>query len=161
MSNGLFEMSSDARLLIQALQGVGESEEITYLSLSGAIGRDVRKHAYSALQTARKHLEDDGILFDTVNGVGLKRMTAGDIAKGVGSRGVRSIHRMARRSIKRLSCAAHGDLTNDEAIAMNTSASVLGVLHECSKAKSVKAIEAKVQDSGAELPVGKSLELFK
>ena len=44
--------SADARFLAQTLAKARPGDTVTYESLSAAIGRDVRKTAYSALQTA-------------------------------------------------------------------------------------------------------------
>jgi len=158
---GAFELSADARLLIQHLEGVEEGQEITYETLSNVIGRDVRNQAYGQLCTARKRLLDDGIVFETVRGIGIRRMTASEIANTVGLHSIKRIQRESKRGLRRLSCAAMGNLTNEDIIKMNTSASVLGVVAEFSKTKSVHTIEGHIAETdGKELPIGKSLELF-
>src|SRR5690348_7295398 len=69
------ELSLDARLLKQRLDDVKEDEEITYDTLSEIIGRNVQNGArgclYTALRLVRK---ENGAIFATVRGVGLKRL---------------------------------------------------------------------------------------
>jgi hypothetical protein len=88
------------RLLIQEeLAKVAVGDTMTYADIDDLVGFNVRTEAPHLLQEARDQLIDDGIVFDTVIGVGVKR--AGDsnvvaILEGRGKRIVNAAKRSAR-----------------------------------------------------------------
>ena len=93
------EISVDARLLHQRLQSVGVGETVSWEELSQVIGRDVTagSKGYGPLSTARKRaLNDDGMVFDAIPKVGLKRLTDAEIVN-TGQATVDKVRRAARK----------------------------------------------------------------
>ena len=160
MKQTIMEMSADAKMLIDMLRNVAEGDTVTYAAMSSEIGRDIQKER-GAMYTARSALIKENIVFDTVREEGLRRMTPSEIAQGAGRKSIKRIGREARRGIKTLRCAASGELSNSDLARMNTDASVLGVMSLCTREKKLNALECKVAEAGREMPIAKTLEMFK
>ena len=155
------EMSADARLLTEYLQKKQEGDIVTYDEISEFLGCDVRIKRH-VLETARRHLLKENMVFDTVIKIGIKRLTASEIANGSGRKSISRIRRETGRGIKKLRVAAAYDLSKEDIIRMNTDASMLGAVKMFTTPASMKKLQGKIaSNSGSEMPVGKTLELFK
>lgn len=158
------EISVDARLLHQRLKEVGVGETITWEELSKTAGRNVSAgHAgYGALATARRRAQvDDGMVFDAVSKVGLKRLSDVDIVN-TGQSTVDRVRRAARKGAKRLlSVRDFNGLPNELKIKHNAYASLLGAVAAISQEAKVHQLEKHVQNAQAALPLAKTLEVFK
>jgi hypothetical protein len=95
----LFE-AHPIRLLIQdRLRRVQPGEMIPYGAIDALVGFDVREHAPHLLQYAKDALIDEGIVFDTIVGEGIKRATPSNavaIAEGQASRAANAAAKGAR-----------------------------------------------------------------
>lgn len=158
------EISVDARLLHQRLKEVAVGETITWEELSTVIGRDVTAGSagYGPLSTARKRaLNDDGIVFDAVSKVGLKRLTDTEIVN-TGQATVDKVRRAARKGAKRLlSVRDFEALPNAMKIKHNAYASLLGAVASIAQENKVHQLEKHVENAKAALPLAKTLEVFK
>lgn len=153
------ETSVDTRLLYQRLQSMGPAEEISYEDLSAVIDRDVRNGARHNMESARHMAQRiDGMIFDCVRGVGLKRLDDSGIVKTADSR-MKRIRGQARRGVKALACAT-GELGNDDLIKHNAAMSIMGAILHATKQKTRNLIERKVADIKESLPLAKTLRLF-
>jgi len=141
------EISTDTRILIQKIESslIKEQQEIvTYNELSAVIGRDVRDVDY-LLRTARKHVEkNNNVLIDVVFGQGIKltKDYSGNLQKTTDK-----IRRRSKRQLSRTLRAVSEDkaVNPEELTEINTQVSILGVINEFTKPKSVKKIKGKVE----------------
>lgn len=158
------ELSVDARLLQQRLKIVPVGETVTYETLAAVIGRECRPQhkAYGALTTARARAQrDDGMVFDAVHRVGLKRLTDVEIVAG-GAAVIERVRRAARKGTRRLLAVQNFDaLPNEAKIKHNAYASMLGAMVSISTERKVKQLEKYVQNTQAALPLAKTLEVCK
>lgn len=158
------EISIDARMLHQKLKEVPIGSTITWEDLGKVIGRDVHAGSpgYGALTTARRRVQiDDGMVFDAIAKVGLKRLSDAEIVN-TGQSIVDRVRRMARKGARRLLSVANFDaLPNEAKIKHNAYASLLGAVAQISQESKVRALEKHVQGTQAALPLAKTLEVFK
>lgn len=154
-------ISHHSMTLVDVLQDIAPGETCSYAALTTSIGRNVQSEARSCLATARRLLQrEQQMVFASVRGVGLKRLTDGEITT-IGPQTLQKINRASRRGIHKLTCVQRfADLTNDEKIRHNTALSILGVFHEVSKTKSVKQIEVAVTGLQKQLPLKEALQAF-
>lgn len=158
------EISVDARLLHQRLKTVGIGETVSWGDLAKIIGRDVTagNGGYSALTTARRRaLMDDGMVFDAVLKVGLKRLSDQDIV-ATGQATVDKVRRAARKGNRRLLSIQDFDaLPNEMKVKHNAYVSLLGAVVAISTDKKVHQLEQHVENARAALPLAKTLEVFR
>lgn len=162
MTNKTFaEAAIDTRLLVALLNKAEFGQLITYSEMSTALSRQI-EGADSYLQSALRMVQRDyDIVFDVVRGVGYKRLTDSEIV-ALGSRMPQRIRRIARRTVRTLSKARDDKLSNAEIIQRNAATSMAGVLAHVATDKAMRQLEAAVQLGGSgELPIGKTLELFR
>lgn len=148
----------DVQLLADFLRD--KSGLVSYPEISAVLGRDVQGAAWHVLAGARKSLERDGIVFGTVRGAGINRLTDDEIV-GTGRDALSRIRRSSRRAINRLACADYGKLSNDGKVKHNTYASMLGALNQATKEPQIRKVEAAVTTAQAKLPLAKTLDAFK
>ena len=152
--------SADARFLSQALAN-SKDATVTYEVLSGAIGRDVRKHAYGALQTAlRIVLRDHSMVFEAVPNVGYRRLTSAEIVETQAGKAFASMGRVSRRTARKIHAADYNSLTREQRTAHNAQLSMLGVIGHMTKPSALLNVERETAKESNELPVGKTLALF-
>lgn len=154
-----FEMSVDTKMVYDRLLGIGET--IGYDQLSELVGRDIRDGAYGSLMSARRRaLNHDGVLFDAVTNVGLKRMSDPEIVSA-GQRDIDKIRRAARRGYTKLTCVQNFDsLPEDERVKHNTFQTVFSALNTVTKAPAIARVEKHVSKTMQTLPLAKTLEAF-
>jgi len=152
-----FQISAQTTALIERLRECSIGETITYASLSDSIGEDVqRKRHY--LTSALKSLLDDGVIFGTVTGKGIKRLEAAELP-AIGDKSILHIRRTARRTRKRLAIASRmNDVPNDVRIAINAKSAVLGVIEHVSTRKAVEVAIEKVKEGDVTVPPMKVIE---
>lgn len=154
------QVSIDGQVLTKRLAEINPGETITYGEMSNLIGRDVRKEGHSALVCARKYLlRDYQAVFESVMGVGLKRLVDNEIAK-IGSHYLRRINKMSSRGIEKLSAVDWNNLDNESKIRHNTDMSALAVQKELSSPRKLKSIEQVVITANRRLPIGETLAIF-
>lgn len=155
-----FELSVDTRLLYQRLAAAAMGEVVAYDDLNDLIGRDVRRRAYGALASARrKALAEDGIVFDVVPKVGMKRLTDAEIVASTQA-DVRRLHKASRRAARKVACAHYEQLPADSRITHNAVLSLFGAVHNITHVKRLKQLEQEVASTNGELPLAKTLAFF-
>jgi len=159
---GCFELSIDTKFLYDRMVKAGSGEVVMYSELSELINGDVQGEARSNMNSARRRAASiDGIEFNAIRGVGLKRMSDREIARA-GEYYIGGIRRKARRGMKVIGHVGDPSaLANEDKIKMNTDASFLGVIGHMSKPKHLKRIEEAVREAVNKLPPLKTLELFR
>jgi hypothetical protein len=155
-------ISLDARMLYERLQKTGVGDVIEYEELTSVIGKDVRNGARRFLDTARNRaLNSDHMVFGTIIGVGIKRLSDVDIVS-TGEYTRRRIRRMSGRAIKTLTAVRDfNSLPNDAKIRHNTFVSLYSAISHASSNPSVKRIEAQVSESNSKLALIRTLEALK
>lgn len=155
------ELSIETKALADRLRGVEVGATISYVTLDTELSLQSRGRARHALRSARKILLREGIRFDVVTGVGLKRMTDAEIAKS-GARSVRLVHAAARRESMKMSAVADFEaLSNEEKIQHNATLSVLGAVAHFSKPAQVKILEGAVTAAKAWLPTKETIDVMR
>lgn len=69
-----FEESMQRRQLVERLRDTQENEILSYSALSALIGEDVQESGRHYLASAREKLAREGVVFDAVTNVGIKRL---------------------------------------------------------------------------------------
>jgi len=154
----IFEISPDTQLLIARLEKMQKGECVQYDELSKIIGRNVQMNR-SSLLSARRILQRQGMVFDAVSGVGIKRLDDIGIVKASQGHVFRA-YQAARRGAQKLSCVDYDTLNNEDKITHNTSASILGAIALVAKPSNTKKLLKAVQEARETLPTAKTLELF-
>lgn len=154
-----FQMSADARFLMQELRKIGVGKRVTYAALQEAVGKD---DIAGPLSTARHALlREENIVFGVIRGEGLKRLSDLEIVDTAADTS-RRLRRAARRGIQTLS--AVGDfsaLPRQDQMRHSASVSIFGVVAEMATAKAVAKIEDKIGDEARALPFAATLEAFR
>lgn len=155
------QISVDSQTIIARLRSTKKGESITYDELSKLIHSDIRKKSYYCLNTARRRvLMDDGMVFEAVRGIGIKRMDDEQIIS-IGPQSERKLHRLSRNALRKLSCASIDNLTNEQRLELYAHSSIAGAISLITKPDKVRLIKAAVKTSESTLPVNRTLEIFK
>lgn len=154
------EMAIDTRLLLQRLLKAKVGDVLTYKELNGVISRDVQRDANPCLQSAMRAALRQQMVFSTLRGIGVKRLTDRELA-GIGEAARQHIARSARVAMKKMTHVQDFKaLTNDEKIRHNTGLAMLGAVAHIASPKNAKALEGRVSNSFSVLPVQKTLAAF-
>ena len=159
------ELSIEVQLLVKALEPTEPNGIVTYETLKEAAAMDVQAGhgdgmGYGRLTSARRILaRDHNMVFAAVSGVGLKLLDSTG-RMGLGINHVHGIRRRARKTGAMLAKTDQTTMSNDARIQLNTTASIVGVIHAFAKPRVQKAIAGKVATSQAALPVGKTIAAF-
>jgi hypothetical protein len=155
----LHEKSADTKILENVLKEANVGDTITYADLSKAIGRDVRTHAQGALNTARKTMLANGMVFGTERTVGLTRMNDVQIVESIESDRLR-VQRIGKRSITKLGKVKFESLSNDQKRKHTTMAAQMGAITMFAAKSSTNKIESNVKANSETLAIGETLSLF-
>lgn len=123
------ENSADVARLVERLREAPIGETVSFAELDKAIGRPIRSRRYLLVRAMDRLNAETGAVFESVFGIGYRRMPIDRMAT-VGGRARRRIKHIARRSSKRLSNAIGraNDLPGPVALSINREIAVLGVL---------------------------------
>jgi hypothetical protein len=155
-----FQKSSDAKILESVLGEAVVGKLISYEELSKAIGRDVRKHAMSALGTARRGVfKEKRILFGVQRGIGLVRIDDAGIVKSIEKDRIH-LHRTARKSLKKLAAVEFSNLDESGKRDHVVASAQMGAVAMFANKNSGKKIESKIAAKAEALPIGETLKLF-
>lgn len=160
MTKSIPEMSADTRFLYQMMKDATPGQTLTYTELSKAIGRDVQEAARSNLRSARLKCRSEGIEFGVIASQGLKRLNDEEIV-ATGDYWIEKSRRTSKRGIRVLHNAKYEKLSPEARIKHNAAVSVLGVMALFGKPKTLQKVEGAVTASQSELPLAKTLELFR
>jgi hypothetical protein len=159
MTNPIFQMSADARLLIQRMQKVEVGETITYEELGAAISKPV-DGSTSALRTALlRLLRDHDHVFSCVHKVGFKRLNDGEIV-AEGGQEAEKIRRKAKRSVERQLKADFAKLSREQQGRFTAQVSIMSSIAFISSGKQIDKISEKSSPEVKELPIAATLAMF-
>ena len=135
------EVGAEALALYEVLKGAEVGHLIRYETLNDVAGRDVQYLAIGSLNTARRMCQRDHMMvFGVVRGVGLRRLSNAQIVESSAS-DISKIERVAKRGIKRLTCADYSSLTDEQRPVFNARVAVLGTLAQHAKPSQLTQIE--------------------
>lgn len=154
------EMAIDTRLLVGLLSKADMGQQFSYEMLSQQLGRPIKGSCPNLMSARRIVQRDFDMVFDTIHNQGIKRLNDAEIV-ALGDRLPGRIRRMARRSIKVVTKARDEHLSNEQIVQRNATVSMAGVLVHMASRGAVERLESAVRVNAGELPVGKTLELFK
>lgn len=151
--------SAEAELLTKHLQGITAGQVTTYAELSAIAKIDVQVYR-SQLDTARRRLLKEGVAFDAVMGVGLRRLNNDEIPD-VAASAIKKSQRVAKKGMRTLACSDYSALPPDLKIRHTVTATVLGLMAKSGERKTLNLAEqsARVTDS-ATLKIGDVASLF-
>ena len=129
--------------LTEALRSVSTGQMVSYKELTSAIGRDVQKQARLSLIQARKRLEDEdgSYRFETVFGLGVKRLTGAEVA-GIGGATRKKIRRSATRGFERLSDLKMNDISDVDRRKIDLERALLGAIESTASDKTARKTDA-------------------
>lgn len=156
------QVSVDSLMLARRLRAADVGETISYDEMNALIRRDVRGAAEYALKTARKiALRDNQIVFGTVTGVGIKRLSDDEITSEP-KRMFQRIRRAANRTVQVVACADPSKVSPDKQREISAALSIAGTIALFASPKSITAAEAMAVASPtpAKLDVGELVKLF-
>jgi hypothetical protein len=154
------ELHADSITLYNKLLKVTvEKPLITYKELNEAIIGNTQQGARGRLATARRMMQrEHNILFDTVIGLGLKRMTDHDVISSK-DKHYQKIRRTTNRSIRDLTTLQDFDsLSNKERTTHLATLSGFKVLQHFIKPKQVKLLEDCVAHKQEQLSIASTIE---
>lgn len=155
-----FQMSADARFLIQRLQKLAVGETVTYRDLLDATGRSSLQEIRSALRTARRALEREHKAFGTVIGFGLKRLSDPEVV-ATSSATARKIRGAARRGVRTLEAVADfSSLPRPDQMRHSASMSIFGAIASLTSETKIARVEQFVDRDLQKLPFNQTLAVF-
>lgn len=157
--NPIFQMSADARLLIQHMSKATIGQTFTYEELKGVISRPVDGSS-GALRTALKRLlRDKGFVFGCVHKVGVKRLNDDEIVSEGGQAADR-IRRHAKRSIERQMKADFSKLSREQQGRFTSQVSVMASIAFMTSSAQMQKVADKSSPDIKELPISATLAMF-
>lgn len=153
-----FEMSVDARLLLQEFKKANVGDIVDFKALSVAIGRPVR-NVPGALQTAlRVALREDNLNFGNVRGVGYKRLSDIEIVNQ-GEHAIVGTRRRAKRIARKLSAVVdYAAMPPSAQLRHSALMSVNAMIADVTREHAIKRVEKAVTGSAALLPIRDTLK---
>jgi len=154
------ELSIDTKVIFDKLITMEENEIITFTEMSSIVGYNIQKKRGCYYSAIRKALNEHRFVFEGVTKVGIKRMS--DSAIACDQTALNKIRRTAWLGRKKVHCIRDfNKLSNDEKIAHNTKAAILGVFEIMTRSTKIKKLETAIAQNNKVLPPAKTLELFK
>ncbi len=160
MAQTIAEQAVDTRLLVGMLSKAAIGQEFTYEALGKELGRPVSGSTSNLISARHIVQRDFDIVFGTISRHGIKRLSDSEIV-AVGDKLTGKVRRAARRTINTMAKARDEVLSKDEITHRNTTISMAGVLVHMATRANMAKLETAVRVNAAELPIGKTLELFK
>lgn len=155
----IHQKSTDTKIIENVFAECKVGDVVTYDDLSKAIGRDVRKFASGAIQTAKKTmLKDHSMVFGTVRNVGFQRLQDEQIVDTFDNDRLR-MQRIAKTSLGKLSTVKFDALNEDQKKRHVAASAQAGALAMFSQKSTSKKIESSVQSTST-MAIGDTLKLF-
>ncbi len=154
------ELSLDTQTLERVLMSAQIGDIVTYSTLTASIGRDVTATARGNLQSARRRLERERIIFGAVVNVGLKRLDdMGKIAAGQ-SHIARSRNQARFAQTKTKSVDDFDALPNHLKVTHNVTLALAGALRSMTAPRKIKKLGEAITHPTASFSTRESLKLM-
>lgn len=152
-----FETNQIYRLLIAA--NVGDT--ISFLELSQAAGMPVTSTSAPFTSARRIALNEDRMVFESVRGVGVRRISDEELATTHSDRDIVRSRRHAKRSLKKLTCVENfSGMTNHAQLAHVIKSSFFGAVAFMARKNRLNDLSRAVAGRSSELPVDETLRAF-
>jgi hypothetical protein len=152
----IFQLGADAQALHEHLVLTPVGGTVTYARLSDAVGKPVTG-ASGALRTARLIAQrEDGVVFACIRGEGLKRLDDEGIVSLAGAQTL-SVRRHARTVGRKLGLVAFENLREASRMRAIGIASVLAVVSDLTREKSILRVTQAASGRAAQLPIAETL----
>lgn len=155
------QLSVDAQALAKRLASAQPGQLFTWEELNQVLpGRSLSGKDRYVLNTAKRLVQrENKIVFASVHGEGIRRMTDEEIADLRHST-VRRVRNIARRDARKMTCADYEKLTNEKRISLNTGLAICGAIAQFTKAGSVKQVELQTAVSQKRLSFEETIKQF-
>jgi len=146
-------MAAETELLIKFMAAAQFGDVLTYADMREACRVDVQKYNHH-LQTARKVLLKQGMVFGTIIGTGVERLADESIPGESVSRQKRA-RRMAKRGLHILACADFNKMSPATKITAVATRTVLGFMANAGNRATFKLIETAANSSHGQVDLEK------
>ena len=159
------ERSIYTQQVIARMKRAKEGEIIPYEELDVIIGMGTRPQheGYGYQYTARNVLErDHKIVFEAIDNVGLKRLSAEEIAKSTIPDYIKKTRSLVRRSTQRIGAIdeVYGELSDEAKMKATYARTILAFMDRATKPKSLKTIEMRIEENCEVIGFKDTLKLF-
>ncbi|KFL31418.1 hypothetical protein JP75_07615 [Devosia riboflavina] len=159
MTSPTFQMSADARLLMQHMSSATVGQTFTYKELGAVISRDVDGSSGPLRTALRRLLRDEGMVFGTLIGEGVKRLNDEEIV-AEGGNAAEAIRRKANRSFERQMKADFSRLPRQTQAKFTAQVSVMASIAMMTTGKALERVAAAASPALKEMPVAATLAMF-
>ncbi len=158
MTKPMFEISPDVLHLIEYLRSKSRAG---YTELSRLVKRDLQGRDRYVLESARKVLKKDGIVFVVERGIGLVRATHPQMASLSTTNAIVKTKRHMRRAKQIEDIVNVQSLSDDERLEFNVGRAVVGAIRQSVRtAFRNEARRAVMENNSEPIPVKQTLDLF-
>lgn len=161
MTKGIREASFETKKIIERLSALNPGESLSYRDIQEMCGLSSLAPCRGYIQTARRTLRSDGVLFEAIRGQGLRRMTDEQIATQCPSWRRRRIRVQAREMVKDIGAIQSFASLSDEAqLSVYVAQSEAAIIQKATD----RGAETKLRDASRakkeQLAIGESLRLL-
>lgn len=156
-----FEASTDAETCAEYLRKHQADGLIRYTALSQATGRDIAGSDRHILQSARRILEREGIVFVVETGRGVIRASDQQVATLSTDVPIAKTRRITRIARKRQRVVNVQNLSDEQRAAFYIGRAVLGAIEQAARKAFRNQLKPAINATDGPLPLSKTLELFK
>jgi hypothetical protein len=156
-----FEASPDVETCVACLRKHNNTDIITYSALSSATGRDIGGRDRHILQSARKRLERESIVFVVETGKGVRRATDSQIATLSTEVPIDKTRRIGKTAKKRQRAVNVQNLSQEQRATFYVGRAILGTIEQATRKAFRTRLRPAVNASDGPLPIKQTLEMFK
>lgn len=135
------ELQIEIEKLTKPLTEMAVGQTVTYDDLRAAVGGPYKP--WSLIRARAIVEKETGLRLEAVHGVGIKKISAEDVA-GIGSSARRKIGRIAKKQSARLTGLSYNDLSDEVRTKVSIERSLLGAISAASRCSAAKAVEPHV-----------------
>jgi hypothetical protein len=154
-----FQMSADARLLMQHLSKVSVGQVVTYDEMSNVVSRPISGTSTSLRTALKRLMRDQGMIFGVIRGKGFKRLDDAEIV-AEGGKATDIIRRRAKHAIERQSKADFGKLNREQQGRYTAQVSILAATAFMTTERQVARIAEASKPDVKEIAVSATLAMF-
>lgn len=155
-----FSASPDVDTCAEFLRQHQGKELITYAAIATATGRDIAGDDRYILQSARRRLEREGIIFVVETGKGIRRAKDAEIATLSTDAPISRTRKIAKTAKKRQRAVNVQNLSNEQRAAFYVGRAVLGAIEQATRKAFSNQVRA-ANTTGEPMPIKQTMELFK
>lgn len=151
-----FERSHETGLLVEMLMRLKPGEILPWATICSALGMPKLKAMSHCASARRIVLSEHNIVVHAVRGQGLMRLENGALSRAWEGR-ANTARTQAHKGLRELSCAEYDALSSEERVAHCTGRTVLAMVRQTTKPRTMKKLAHVVQREKRELPISQIL----